>query len=294
MGATKSKDLHLNAKTNPLYSLYMYAYWRSPNGSYNKETTDEHSPELRNEMKFLDQPVDYYGHTIIFNEFKKKSGYDPALTADTIRVTNLWMFTVQSLYDGVDMCAGMSRTDAVDVTDPLFVNPIDMAAAFWFGGLDSDQTVTLDESQTLYAWAADIKQKFTHDVSVPLDVNSEMIKGLKVLQSLLGECLTVDGSGDDDDDKALKMRLLVDDLVRYMTVPLVQNLILHAGDVVQSGANDADKTDYMIVSFTPPICRICVMPCISSTILFCLHSYTFHYHTLSAVRSSCVAPNPYL
>ena len=65
-------------------------------------------------MKFLNQDVDFYAHTIINDEFGKKSGYDSQLTADTIRVNNLWMATVQALYNAVQLCDEADDPD----TDP--------------------------------------------------------------------------------------------------------------------------------------------------------------------------------
>ena len=75
--------MYLDARTNPLYPIYMYALWRSNSGS-GKDDNDE----LRKDMQFVSKPVDYYAHSIISDMFSKASAYDPELTADTIRAAN--------------------------------------------------------------------------------------------------------------------------------------------------------------------------------------------------------------
>mmetsp|Transcript_27022 Transcript_27022/g.57901 ORF Transcript_27022/g.57901 Transcript_27022/m.57901 type:complete len:145 (-) Transcript_27022:726-1160(-) len=84
---------YLNMRTNPFYSIfrYMYALWRSANGSgkYGSDNTSLPSstsstlPSARSTMTFLKKPVDNYEHTIISDEFSKSSGYDDGSTAET-------------------------------------------------------------------------------------------------------------------------------------------------------------------------------------------------------------------
>ena len=242
-GTSQTFSKFFNARTNPLYSIYMYAYWRSQNGSGSSSSTTADLPN-RGGMTFLDEPGDYYGHTIIQNELSKESKYDAELTAETVRVVNVWMATVQALYDAVQTCDDSDGTP-VDTSDPVFVNPVDQAAAFWFGSLE---TVGSSDGGTLYAWA-----QRTNDLYIGgVDVNAGMIEGLKDLQTMLNSCLTSGaGSGGDDivGDSAKEMRVKVDDVVRIMTIPLVQNLIVRAS-AVASDASDADpnEVDYMIVS----------------------------------------------
>jgi len=52
----------------------------------------------------------------------------------TIRVTDVWMAVVQSLYDAVALCdEGIDPTVAEESGGSI--NPVDVAAAFWFGDL---------------------------------------------------------------------------------------------------------------------------------------------------------------
>lgn len=213
----------LNQKVNPLYAIYMYGLWRGVHGNGNAG-----NDVPRESMKFLSKPVDFYPHTIIQAEFEKSSGYDAEVTAQTIRVTNMWMATVQSLYNGVQMC--VERPD--DYDEPNFVNPIDMAAAFWIGNQEEESAVG---GGSLYAWAKDIGSKFTGQ-----DANVQILQGLKSLQTTLQKCLTVPGNSESE---AADMRAVADNITRWMTVPLVQSLLWHS-----TSLGDANKRDFVVVS----------------------------------------------
>ena len=232
-------DSFLDASTNPLFAIYMYAYWRSTNGS-GKDGNDQ----PRSEMQWLDEIVDQYGHTIIMDEFGKDSEYDSLLTADTIRVTNVWMATVQSLYNAVEQCDERDD-DNNDVDDPMFVNAVDQAAAFWFGDIENLADFT---GGTMYAYAERIREQFQLKDNSN-NVNEKMIFGLNYLKTTLSECLDPTISDDDAEAKALQMRMRVDELTRYMTVLLVQNLIHHAALVATSSETPKDPNliDYVIL-----------------------------------------------
>ena len=249
---TSISSNYLNSNTNPLYGLYMYAYWRSPNGSGSNRA----STQNREDMQFLSKSVDNYGHTIIMDEFGKTSGYDPTLTAEVIRVMNMWMATIQSLYDAVQLCDGEEDPGVDDVS---YISPIDKAAAFWFGSLKGADETSMQGNGSLYAWAHRAKSNFVF-TDVVFDVNSEMVLELNQLQTLLPTCwadpaeITVDPITGEEVDVALQMRRIVDDISRYMTVPLVQNLIHHAASIANSDEANAaptvqsDKIDWVIVS----------------------------------------------
>ena len=241
--STSNSKPFVDSTNNPMYGIYMYAFWRSPNGSGggpNRNTIHE----TRSEMKFLNDDVGYYAHTIIMDEFGKTSGYDPTLTAETIRVTNIWMACIQSLYNSVTLC---DSGEQPDVDDTNYVSPIDQAAAFWFGNLETDvpTDVDLENSGTMYAWAEKARKNFNVLGSVS-NPNRMILDGIVQLQTLLTSCW----NNDEDNDTAKQMRMLVDDLTRYMTIPLVQNLIYHSASVA-TGADvgEWDAVDWVIVSF---------------------------------------------
>ena len=213
----------LDQTTNPLYGIFMYAFWRSVHG--NGKTG---SDVPRDAMKFLSKPVDFYPHTIILAEFEKTSGYDAEITAQTIRVANMWMSSVQSLYNGVQMC----NERPADFDEPSFVNPIDMAAAFWIGSQDDDSST----GGSLYAWAKDVGSKFTGQ-----DVNVQIVQGLNSLQNSIKDCFAA--PLENASDMAAGMRAVADNITRLMTVPLVQSLLWHSTNL-----SDANNRDFVVVS----------------------------------------------
>jgi hypothetical protein len=192
----------------------------------------------RDDMMFLNNKVDYYGHTIITDEFTKASGYDSNLNAETIRVTNMWMAAIQSLYDSSALC----HTGPDGLDQLTFVSPIDKAAAFYYGTHEDESSV---EGGSLYAWAARTRNLFSGDSG--WNANDVVKEGLTTLQATLTDCLTV-WDTDITDEQEYEMDKLVNTLANGMTVPLVQNLIYYANEVAESDAVDATTVDYLIVS----------------------------------------------
>lgn len=189
-------------------------------------------------MKFLGEKVDYYGHTIITDEFTKASGYDSELNAETIRVTNMWMATVQSLYDASALC----HTGPDDIDSLTYVSPIDKAAAFYYGTHDDE---TSSEGGSLYAWVSRTKQQFSGDDG--FDVNDAMKNGFSTLQTTLRNCLNL-WDTEITDEQEYEMDKLVNTLTNRMTIPLVQNLIYYASEVAKVETPDTTTIDYLIVS----------------------------------------------
>ncbi|KAL7554731.1 hypothetical protein ACHAWF_018259 [Thalassiosira exigua] len=268
--------IYLDAATNPLYSIYMYSFWRSRHGSGYAGAA-----QAREDMTFLSEKVDYYGHKIITDEFNKASGFDGPLFAETIRATNVWMSFIQSLYDAVELC----DENEADVDDPAFESPVDRAAAFWTGKLDGTPLnesfeafevatnaalafadSSLPGSGSLFAWSAriwdrfDVPQDYGGDDDRPFSANEKVLEGLRSLQTSMGDCLADDASDDDAEAKAAEMRVLADDVARAATVPLVQNLIHHSALVAAAKSRgetpDPNTVDYMVLyglAALPPI-----------------------------------------
>ena len=233
-------QIYLNPETNPLYNVYMYALYRSPNGSgYERENT-------RDMMKFLNEDVDNYGHTIIQDELKKQSGYDRSLTTETIRVTSVWMSAIQSLYDAVKVCEQGGGLEVLEA--PEFVNPVDAAAAFWFGSLDDENDTT---GGSLYAWASRARDNFVFQSDLTgFDANKDIITDMNTMQATLNDCMDASKTPDEETRNvfAKDMRELADGMGRKMTVPMVQNFIHYGTLKATSASEDIIDEDYMIVS----------------------------------------------
>eukprot|EP00804_Cyclotella_cryptica_P018112 CCRYP_005898-RB/>CCRYP_005898-RB protein AED:0.02 eAED:0.02 QI:1433/1/1/1/0.93/0.88/17/82/2547 len=210
---------------NPMQIIYMYGLWVSGDG-------DNDSNGYSNK-KFDGGDIAQYGNTIIQDGFKKNSGYDEKLTAETIRVTNVWMAMVTELYKAVESCGDGSAS----TTEPGF-NPVDHAAAFWFGSAKDDiQSVT--DGGSLHAWAARAAASF---IEQSIGVNDEMLTMLNKLQSNYTTCKDV--ARDDANEITSHMRKDVLYITRLMTIPIVQNFITDLA--TKSGKAPAER-DYLIL-----------------------------------------------
>ena len=197
------------SKTNPLYVLYMYGLWNSESG-------DSDGDGYSNKM-FDGEPLLPFGDTIVADEMEKESGFDAKLTAETISLMNVWMAMTSELYQAVAYCRdGATNSDR---------NPVDDAAAFWFGSQTDPNTTN---GSTLFAWAGRAQSEFTGFAS---GVNDEMIKMLLSLQNSYVGCKAAAGNNQRK-NRALLMKTDVDYTIQIMTVPLVQNFIRSLASVV--------------------------------------------------------------
>lgn len=197
------------SKMNPLYVLYMYGLWNSESG-------DNDGDGYSNKM-FDDKPLLPFGDTIVTDEIEKDSGFDAKLTAETISLVNVWMAITSELYQAVAFCRD-------GITNSSERNPIDDAAAFWFGS-QTDPNMTTGSS--LFAWAKRAQAEFTGFAS---GVNDEMIEMLSSLQESYASCKS--GFEDHRKDRALVMKTDVDYTIQIMTIPLVQNFIRSLASMV--------------------------------------------------------------
>ena len=203
------------AKTNPLYVQFMYGLWISESGD---NDADGYSSKT-----FDDGDILYFGDTIVQDEFTKSSGYDPKLTAETIRVMNVWMAMTTELYRSTAMCRNGYFDDV-----PASFNPVDFAAALYFGtATDPDLVNTLDLNGSLYAWAKRAGNQF---VDESVGVNDEIIAKLKDLQKSFQDCRGL--LDEDRERKGLAMRDSAREITNLMMVPMVQNFLSHLASQV--------------------------------------------------------------
>ena len=229
-------DWDVISALNPLFVTYMYGLWMSDDGD---NDSDGYSNKL-----FDDKDLLTYGNTIVMDEFDKSSGFDAKLTAETIRVIVLWMSATTELYSASQKC----RDGSVN-TDNF--NPVDFAAAFWFG---NSQDPNLFTGESLYAWAKRSEQDFNGQQFVVDDITTM----LKELQASYEACK---GLADDQQAaKGLDMKHKADNISRVMTVPIVQRFIHHLA--TESGLTDdppSDERNYMVLYalLTLPHIAIC-------------------------------------
>lgn len=217
-------------KTNPVYSLYMFSLWKSVNGG----TADGGDKEFDN------KPVEFFGNSIVEDEYNKPSGYNPQLTGETMRVAIMWMATVQSIYEGVEFCSTLTAEDYPDL-----VNPIDKAAAFWIGNQQDTESV---DGGSLYAWTNRMHQLFD---TPSFDANDQILKNLSKLKSDLDLCLEETKLDDEKEEILQSMWSVAKSTTTAMTVPLMQNLLhsiaIAAGKATSPGVDQVTNSDSMIL-----------------------------------------------
>jgi len=209
---------------NPLQTIHMFGLWLSGDGGNDNNGYSN--------KKFDDGDLSEYGNSIVMDSFNKNSGFDQDLTAETILVTNVWMAMVTELYKAVESC----RDGSASSTEEGF-NPVDHAAAFWFGSSKSSDG---NEGASIHAWTARAGSNF---INQSISVNIEMITYLSDLQSNYAQCKNLPRS--DADEFANVMSEVVLSMTRLMIVPLIQNFIT---DLATKSGKSANERDYLIVS----------------------------------------------
>lgn len=163
---------------------------------------------------FDDGPVLEYGETIVTDELNKKSGYDRQLTAETIRVMNMWMGVTTELYRASTSCR-----DGYGGKSKAGFNPVDHAAALWYG---SSQNPEATDGASLYAWTKRTATLFEGGI----DVNEKIAAELQSLQKSFETCRQI-SIEDLRETEGIKMKHQIDGVTKMMTIPLVQNFIHH-------------------------------------------------------------------
>ena len=195
------------SRTNPLYVLYMYGLWNSENGDSDGSN-----------KKFDDKPLLPFGDTIVTDEIEKQSGFDAKLTAETISLANMWMAMTTELYRAVESCRDGSINNQGG-------NPVDNAAAFWFGSQTDPDSMT---ESSLFAWAKRAQSEFT---GFSTGVNDEIIRMLSSLQKSYASCKT-EATSEQRQNSSILMKTDVDYTTKVMTVPMVQNFIQSLASMV--------------------------------------------------------------
>jgi hypothetical protein len=173
---------------------------------------------------------------------------------------------VQSLYNAVSLCAHDPNIDGnvvvINVGDAVYVSPVEASTAFWYGshGSNGDSNIGGEKNSNglLYAWVGAACANFD---GVDFIANDEIRSRLTRLQPLLMECLGYRNGGMTTKiaSHARRTRTITDNVVRYATVPMVQNLVHHLTRIIQDHVGDGrqrrccgcnggyfDRTDFVV------------------------------------------------
>ena len=131
---------------------------------------------------------------------------DPVLAAESAVVLSVWMEICHELYNAIDYCQSQ---------DDRAVLSVDRAVALWVG---TGQTAeSFDDGYLMYS-IAQRGAKFFGLEAGEAQVNTEIIDLLVQLQQLAIGC-------QNDGETFMKMKKVLADILKQMTIPLLQNLL---------------------------------------------------------------------
>lgn len=181
-------------KDEPLYNIFLYA--------------------LQDEQgKFLGKDVGLYADTIVNEYFENVNSASQLLAAEAVVVNNVWMYVAHELYHTLRKCKDKSITDVDGVLS------IDEAAVYWIG--ESQVTGDAEKGHLLYALSEEMGERFGLDESGQSRTNTNILRlfnQAKLELSLPTACT-------DDPGTHPRLFQIVNKIVSWMTVPLVQGLI---------------------------------------------------------------------
>jgi hypothetical protein len=205
------QSLSLEAKErmsqNPMYNMFRHAFLVL--GEYNEGEV---------EGMFDTKPISQYADTIVNDLF--------TLNVDDIEteaalVMNVWMVVVHELFQVAEECKARDYQKGLGA--------LDRAAALWIG--EGQVPGSNDEGHLLYNLAEKAGERFDQDDG-ETKVNSEIMALFRQMQGNLVDesCGTPSGY--------IGTRDNVYSMVKWMTIPLIQNLIHHVNNVQnESGSN---------------------------------------------------------
>lgn len=209
--AELSRTAAIDMNNDPMFNLYRWALLEE--SVFDKIKTPDFDP--------LDSA---YGDIIV----QKALGIatDPLLAAESAVVLSVWMEICHELYNAIDYCGSQ---------DDKTVLSVDRAFALWVG---TGQTAeSFDDGYLMYSIAQRGARFFGLEIGEAW-VNTEIIDLLVQLQKIAVGCK-------DDSENFLKMKKVVADILKQMTIPLLQNL-LHYIDI-----NDVNLIELYALAVVP-------------------------------------------
>ena len=172
---------------------------------------------------FLGQDAALYADTIVNEAFDNENPSSQTIAAEAIVIFNVWMYLVHELYQTLGQC----KNKAIADTDGI--HSIDEAVAYWIG--DGQVTGDSEQGHLLYALAEQMGEKFGLDENGQSRTNTNILRLFN--QAKLE--LSLPTSCSDNPDTLPRLSQIVNRIVSWMTVPLVQGLISNLRE------NDKDR-----------------------------------------------------
>ncbi|GAX12483.1 hypothetical protein FisN_24Hh058 [Fistulifera solaris] len=151
-----------------------------------------------------------FGNAVVELALAPKNGNDPVLASKAAVVMNIWMMIVHRLYESARQCRANSWS-------PKW---IDSAVALWIGQQQGEGKY--NSGWSMYRVAQDAAMFYGNSEGEAIS-NGEVLTLLIALQQEGTKC---DGSS----ESYLSYKFLVDETIRVMSTPLLQNLLYHMSE----------------------------------------------------------------
>ena len=181
-----------------------------------------------------------YGDSLARLALSPENGNSPQLAAETVVVMNVWMMITHKIYECVALCRDFSATAAV---------PLDSAVALWIGKEQGEGR--FDSGYMLYSIAQKAFKLYGNSESES-PINTNLMDLFVEAQTIAKTCSDIDGRA------SVELSVVADDIVRLLTVPLLQNLLYYIskgqrnmvqlyslGFVPQAYSCGSDKYEYI-------------------------------------------------
>lgn len=188
---------------------------------------------------FDDMPAEQYANTIVMDLFDINK---PNLEAEAALVMNLWMAVVHELCEAARTCNLRTSED-----NDSGARSLDRAAAFWIG-LDQ-QHGDSETGSLLYNLAEQVGERFGQEGDDgETEVNRRIIDLMNDIKTnIINTNMCAQGS-----TGYVEFRSLVNQIIRYMTVLLIQQLICHLAESKDEPSDRAFISLYTL-SFLPRV-----------------------------------------
>jgi hypothetical protein len=206
-----------------MYNIYRHAFLELGNKVEGEEPG-----------KFDQKPVEEYANTLVNDLFALNI---EDIETEAALVTCLWMAIVHELYDVLRGCQQMD-TDLMNAA-------LDRAAAMWIG---ADQPMGVsDQGNLLYNLAQVVALRF-NQADPEATANTLLLDAMVTLQTDITDGICKEGEAG-----YLHMRTIVNSMIDFMSIPLVQNLIHHIQLLLPQDDGGSDFIKLYALSIAPRV-----------------------------------------
>lgn len=180
--------------------------------------------------EFLGKPVSTYADSFVSGLLYTDDRQSHLSASDGMVALHIWMEVVHKLHSSYRECKATLVTDGRRLEDEDAALFIDEAAAYWIG--DGQDTGSSSRGHLLYALTEFIGEKFE---DIPDGSQSYINSRVIDLLNQAKNHIAISKSCSTSPDSHLKLRIIIDELIPLMAVPLLRSLFyyLSIGDTVK-------------------------------------------------------------